>query len=49
MRVTERINFIQQKFMGKVLSSALCHSLVFYYEDGGSTFLRNVVSNHQQL
>jgi len=48
MRVTERINFIHEEFMRKVLSSALFHLLVLHYEEGGNTFLRNVGSNHQQ-
>lgn len=48
MRVTEGINFIHEKFMRKVLSSALCHRLVLYYEEGGNTFPLNVASNRQQ-
>jgi len=46
--VTERMHFIHEEFRRKVLSSALCQRLVLYYEEGGSTFLRNVGSNHQQ-
>jgi len=48
MRAMERINFIREEFMRKILSSALCQLLVLYYEDRGNTFPRNVGCNHQQ-